>query len=79
MPDTAPNCRTRRHPDTARNRPVGRRWASINETAEYLGVGIRTVRYMIADGRLTAYHGLGDRLIRLDLSEVDAAMKAAAG
>lgn len=70
MPDTA-NRRARRHPAPA---AVPRRWASINDTAAYLGIGIRTVREMLADGRLTAYRGLGSRVIRIDLNEVDAAM-----
>ncbi len=32
-----------------------RRWANPNEAAEYLGVSTRTVRQMIADGRLRGY------------------------
>jgi excisionase family DNA binding protein len=51
----------------------GRRYATIAETAEYLGVTGRTVRQMIADGRLTGYRA-GSRLVRLDLNQVDAAM-----
>jgi excisionase family DNA binding protein len=45
---------------------------SISDVAEYLGVNDRTVRNMVADGRLRAYT-CGDRLIRLRRSEVDAA------
>ncbi|WP_155269466.1 excisionase family DNA-binding protein [Mycobacterium avium] len=33
----------------------------------------RTIRQMIADGRLTGYRS-GARLIRVDLNEIDAAM-----
>ncbi|ETB31467.1 excisionase family DNA-binding protein [Mycobacterium avium] len=55
-----------------------RRWAGIPETAEYLGVSDRTIRQMIADGRLTGYRN-GARLIRLDLNEVDAAMQPFGG
>jgi excisionase family DNA binding protein len=55
-----------------------RRWASIQESAEYLGVTDRTIRQMIADGRLRGYRS-GGRLIRLDLNEVDAAMKPFGG
>ena len=51
-----------------------REWASIQETAEYIGVTERTVRQMIADGRLNGYRN-GKRLVRLDLVEVDAAMR----
>jgi len=46
---------------------------SIYEAAAYLGVNERTVRVMIADGRLHAYK-LGDRIIRLRRSEIDDAM-----
>ncbi|CAM3129791.1 excisionase family DNA binding protein [Williamsia muralis] len=52
---------------------VPRRYVSIADAAEYLGVTDRTVRQMIADGRLTGYRN-GTRLIRLDLNQVDAAM-----
>ena len=50
-----------------------RRYVSIAEAAEYLGVTTRTIRQMIADGRLTGYRS-GTRLVRLDINEVDAAM-----
>ena len=53
---------------------VVRRWVSISDTAEHLGITPKTVRQMIADGRLAAYRS-GPRLIRLDLNEVDAAMR----
>lgn len=55
-----------------------RRWASIQESAEHLGVTDRTIRQMIADGRLRGYRS-GGRLIRLDLNEVDAAMQPFGG
>ena len=54
------------------NSIVGRRWATIGETAQYLGVIPRTVRAMIQDGRITAYR-LGSRVVRVDLNEVDQA------
>jgi excisionase family DNA binding protein len=50
----------------------------MQETAEYIGVTSRTVRQMVADGRLTAYR-CGSRLVRLDLDEVDAAMQPFGG
>ena len=53
--------------------PGPRRYAKIAEAAEYLQVTDRTVRQMIADGRLTGYRA-GTRLVRVDLNEVDAAM-----
>jgi excisionase family DNA binding protein len=44
------------------------------EAAEYLGVTDRTIRNMVADGWLRAYK-LGDRVIRLRLDEIEAAMR----
>jgi excisionase family DNA binding protein len=44
------------------------------EAAEYLGVTDRTIRQMIADGRLRAY-AHGARVIRLRLDEIEAAMQ----
>ncbi|MCK8615851.1 excisionase family DNA-binding protein [Gordonia sp. C13] len=55
-----------------------RRYASIKESAEYLGVTDRTIRQMIADGRLTGYRN-GGRLIRLDLNEIDQSMQPFGG
>ena len=57
---------------------AARRWASIKQTAQHLGVTDRTVRAMIADGRITGYRS-GNRLVRLDLNEVDAAMRPFGG
>jgi excisionase family DNA binding protein len=51
-----------------------RRLASISDTAEYLGLTSRTIRVCIADGRLRAYK-LGSKIVRLDLDEVDAALR----
>jgi excisionase family DNA binding protein len=53
-------------------------YISIADAAMYLGVTERTVRVMIADGRLTGYR-LGGRVIRLRLSEIDAAMQPFGG
>lgn len=53
--------------------PQPRRWATLREAAEYLGVTDRTIRQMITDGRLGGYRN-GARLVRVDLNEVDAAM-----
>lgn len=54
----------------------GRRWASIDEAADYLGVNRRTIRKMAATGRLTLYRN-GARLVRVDLNELDANMAPA--
>jgi len=55
-----------------------RRYAKLSEAAEYLGVTDRTVRQMIADGRLTGYRS-GSRIVRVDLNELDAAMRPFGG
>jgi excisionase family DNA binding protein len=71
------NRRNRRHPHDV-NGGRGRRWASTKQTADHLQVTVRTVRLMVADGRLTKYR-LGPRVVRFDLDEVDAAMTPAGG
>ena len=55
-----------------------RRYTKLREAADYLGVTERTIRQMIADGRLTGYRS-GSRLVRVDLNEVDAAMQPFGG
>jgi excisionase family DNA binding protein len=79
-PTVAPNGRVRRHPNTQADNliPSLRRWVSIQDAAEYLGVTDRTIRAMIADGRLTGYRS-GTRLVRLDLNEINAAMRPFGG
>ena len=58
--------------------PSRHRYFSILEAAEYLGVTTRTIRQMIADGRLTGYR-LGARVIRLRREDIDAAMQPIGG
>ena len=53
---------------------IGRRYASLSDAAEYIGVNEKTVRRRIADGTLTGYR-LGDRLLRVDLNELDQALR----
>ncbi|AYJ05187.1 DNA binding domain, excisionase family [Mycobacterium avium subsp. avium] len=72
---TGPNCRARRHPE---NNPPARRWASMKDAAEYLGVSTRTIRQMIADGKFRGYRA-NARLFRVDLNEVDAALEPFGG
>ena len=55
-----------------------RRYAKLTEAAEDLGVTDRTIRTMIADGRLTGYRS-GTRIVRVDLNELDEAMKPFGG
>jgi excisionase family DNA binding protein len=65
-------------PDAPNRAARRRRYVKIAEAAEYLHVTDRTIRQMVADGRLTAY-ACGTRLVRLDLDEIDAAMKPYGG
>lgn len=51
------------------------RWASVQETAHYLGIHRSTVRRWISSGDLLAYRS-GRRLLRLDLNQVDAFISA---
>ena len=76
---TLPNRRARRHPEhTAVEPATGRRWATTQKAADYLGVTDRTIRQMVADGRLRAYRS-GGRVVRIDLNELDAAMEPLGG
>jgi excisionase family DNA binding protein len=50
----------------------------LKEATEYIAVTDRTLRQMIADGRLTGYRS-GSRLVRVDLNELDAAMQSFGG
>jgi excisionase family DNA binding protein len=58
----------------ARSEILQRRLASIAEAATYAACNPRTIRRMIARGELTGYR-MGPRLVRVDLAEVDAALK----
>ena len=60
------------------NKAARRRYIKVAEAAEYLNVTDRTIRQMVADGRLTAYRS-GTRLVRLDLNEIDSAMQPFGG
>lgn len=50
---------------------LSRRYVSLDEAAEYLGVSKVTLRRAIRDGRLRAKR-MGRQLIRIDLRELDA-------
>ncbi len=49
-------------------------YITLQEAADILGVSTRTVRAMIADGRLRGYR-LGPRVVRLRLAEVESALQ----
>ncbi len=51
-----------------------KRLASIETAAAYIDTSPRTIRRSIAEGRLTGYR-FGKRLIRVDLNELDAALR----
>jgi len=51
-----------------------RRLASITDAADYAAISTRTVRRRIACGDLAGYR-VGPRLIRVDLTELDAMMR----
>jgi excisionase family DNA binding protein len=53
---------------------VPRRYASLDEAADYIGVNEKTIRRHIAAGRITGYR-LGNRLVRIDLNELDEVMR----
>lgn len=52
--------------------PIARQYISQNDAATLLGCTDRTIRNMIADGRLRGYR-IG-RTVRLKLTEVEAAL-----
>lgn len=52
------------------NEPRVRRWANLSQVARYTGYSRNTIRNLIATGKLAAYRP-GDRLIRIDLNDVD--------
>jgi len=58
--------------------PIQHQYISIIQAAKYLGVTDRTIRQMIADGRLRGYR-CGARLVRLRISEVDDALQPFGG
>ena len=53
---------------------MSRELVSIPRAAEHLGISEKSVRRYISQGRLTGYR-LGKRLIRVDLAEVDSALR----
>lgn len=66
------------HVDPSNRTERRRRYAKTEDAAEYLAVTTRTIRQMIADGRLTGYRS-GTRLVRVDLNEIDDAMRPFGG
>jgi excisionase family DNA binding protein len=50
----------------------------MQDAADYMGVSLRCVREWISQGRITGYK-MNARVIRVDLNELDAAMKPFGG
>lgn len=50
------------------------RWIDQRQAADYLGITDRTLRRMIAAGKLPAYR-LGPRLLRIDVADLDALLR----
>ena len=57
-----------------RNQAQSRRWAAQAEAAAYLDITPKTLRRMVAEGKVTGYR-MGPRLIRFDLDELDSLMQ----
>lgn len=51
-----------------------RAYATVSQAATYLGIGQRTVRRMVSEGKITAYR-VGPRLVRVDLDEIDRTLR----
>ena len=60
--------------DVASQRHAERRYRSIQQGAEYLGVSTVTLRRMIARGEIHGYRVSG-KIIRVDLNELDAMLR----
>jgi excisionase family DNA binding protein len=54
-------------------KPVGRRYARINDAATYLDCNPETIRQLHRDGKISFYRS-SQRLVRVDLNELDALM-----
>jgi excisionase family DNA binding protein len=59
-------------------RPAGRRYAKINDAAEYFAVTPWTIRKLITDGHIHGYR-IGTRVLRVDLNELDALVAGETG
>jgi excisionase family DNA binding protein len=66
MPATKPRAVPRKEP----------RWATVGEAAEYTRLAPRTIYKRIADGILPAYVPRGSRVLRIDLNDLDAMIRA---
>jgi excisionase family DNA binding protein len=51
-----------------------RRWATVQQAAEYISVEPITIRKLISEGKLPGYNGASWRILRVDLNELDKLM-----
>lgn len=49
-------------------------WVNPSEAAQHLGVAPRTLRRMVAEGRVPAYR-LGPRMVRFKVADLDGALR----
>ena len=54
--------------------PSNRHLVTLDAAADYLSVDKRTVRTYISQGRFNGYR-IGNRLLRVDLDEIDATLR----
>lgn len=55
-----------------------RRYATVKDAADYIGSSDKTVRRLATQGKITLYRH-GQRLVRVDLNELDALLTPAGG
>lgn len=53
---------------------AARRLVSISAAADHIACSDRTIRRLIADGRLTGYR-IGNRILRVDLNQLDSLLQ----
>lgn len=69
IPADGPNRATRRHPA----KQIQRAYVGIVEAAIYLDVAPKTIRKLIADGKLPAYR-IGQRVLKVKIADLDAVL-----
>lgn len=61
----------------SKNTASRRRFTTTKAAAEYLNVHDRTIRKMVAEGRLTGYRN--GRILRVDMNEVEQCLRPFGG
>jgi excisionase family DNA binding protein len=65
-------------PNRATRRQAQRAYVGIPEAATYLDVATKTIRRLIADGRLPAYR-LGNRVIKVKIADLESVLSPVGG